>query len=59
LVEYKRIEDPVFKLLTAKVQIENILELIKDNPYENYMNLKLTSVYYEIQRQLEKVSVYD
>lgn len=59
MVEYKRIEDPVFKLLTAKVQIENILELIKDNPYENYMNLKLTSVYYEIQRQLEKVSVYD
>ena len=49
---YKRIEDPVFKLLSAKHQIENILKLIEGNPYEQYMNLKLTSVYYELERQL-------
>ena len=49
---YKKIEDPVFKLLSAKYQIENILKLIEGNPYEQYMNLKLTSVYYELERQL-------
>lgn len=51
-VNYKRIEDPVFRLLAAKQQIENILNLIKDNDYENYMSLKLTSVWYELDRQL-------
>ena len=49
----KRIEDPVFKLLSAKMQIENVLNLIKDNEYETYMNLKLTSVWHELDRQLK------
>lgn len=49
----KRIEDPAFKLLSAKMQIENVLNLIKDNEYETYMNLKLTSVWYELDRQLK------
>ena len=53
---YKRIEDPVFKLLSAKYQVENILKLIEGNPYEQYMNLKLTSVYYELERQLSLCS---
>ena len=51
-VNYKRIEDPVFRLLSAKQQIENILNLIQDNEYESYMSLKLTSVWYELDRQL-------
>ena len=51
-VSYKKIEDTVFKLLSAKYQVENILKLIEGNPYEQYMNLKLTSVYYELERRL-------
>ena len=56
-VTYKRIEEPVFRLLAAKQQIENILNLIKDNDYENYMSLKLTSVWYELDRQLSHYDV--
>jgi len=51
-VSYKKIEDPVFILLSAKYQVENVIKLIEGNPYEQYMNLKLTSVYYELERQL-------
>ena len=55
-IEPKRIEDPAFKLLAAQQQVENILNLIKDNEYESYMNLKLTSVWYELYRQLKKMN---
>jgi len=55
-IEPKRIEDPAFKLLAAQQQVENILNLIKDNEYESYMNLKLTSVWYELDRQLKKMN---
>lgn len=51
----KRIEDPVFLLLSAKSQIENVLKLIEGNEYESYMNLKLTSVWYELDRQLKNM----
>jgi hypothetical protein len=51
----KRIEDPVFLLLAAKSQIENVLKLIEGNEYESYMNLKLTSVWYELDRQLKNM----
>lgn len=54
-IEYKQIEDPVFRLLAAKYQIENILKLIKGNEYESYMNLKLTSVWFELDRQLKNL----
>ena len=54
-IKPKRIEDPVFLLLSAKVQIENILNLIKGNEYESYMNLKLTSVWFELDRQLKNL----
>lgn len=40
------------KLHIAKQQVSNLLNLLKNNPYETYMNLKLTSVYYEIERQI-------
>ena len=49
---YKRIEDPVFRLLSAKHQVENIMKLIEDNPYEKYMYMHLNTVYYELERQL-------
>ena len=54
-IKPKRIEDPVFLLLSAKVQIENILNLIKGNEYESYMNLRLTSVWFELDRQLKNM----
>lgn len=43
-------------LVLALEQIETTLDLIKGNDYETYMNLKLISVYYELQRQLDKLS---
>ena len=39
------------KIVMAKQQIENILTLIEDNEYTSYMSLKLTSVWYELDRQ--------
>ena len=51
-VSYKKIEDPVFKLLSAKHQVENVMKLIEDNPYEKYMYMHLNTVYYELERQL-------
>ena len=53
----KRIEDPVYILLSAKQQIENVLNLIQGNEYESYMSLKLTSVWYELDRQLSHYGV--
>ena len=44
------------KLILAKQQLSNLLNLLKDNPYEQYMNLKLISVYYELERQLSLCS---
>ena len=53
---YKKIEDPVFKLLSAKYQVENVMKLIEDNPYEQYMYMHLNTVYYELERQLSLCS---
>lgn len=40
------------KLVIAKQQVSNLLDLLQDNPYEQYLSLKLTSVYYEFERQI-------
>ena len=40
------------KLILAQMQVENLLNLLKDNPYENYMCGKLYGIKYEIERQL-------
>jgi len=39
-------------LLLARQQVLNLINLIKDNPYEQYLNFKLISVYYELERQI-------
>ena len=44
--------DEQTKLILAKYQVENIIELIKDNPYRQYMFMHLNPVFYELQRQL-------
>jgi hypothetical protein len=40
------------KLILAKHQVEGIMCLIKDNPYEQYMYMHLNTVYHELKRQL-------
>ena len=40
------------KLLIARIQVDNLQELLKDNEYFPYMNLNLTKVYYELERQI-------
>ena len=47
----KRIEDPMLKLILAKTQVSNVIELIKNNEFEQHMSTKLWSVYYELERQ--------
>jgi len=44
------------KLVIAQQQVSNLLQLIQDNPYEQYLNLRLTSVYYELERQISLYS---
>ena len=36
----------MFRLLSAKHQVENVMKLIEDNPYEKYMYMHLNTVYY-------------
>ena len=40
------------KLHLALMQTHNMLNLLKGNPYENYMCGKLYGIKYELQRQL-------
>lgn len=40
------------RLLFAHMQIENILKLIKDNEWEEYMSHNLFTVKYELERQI-------
>ena len=54
---YKKIEDPVFRLLSAQHQVENVMKLIEDNPYEQYMFMHLNTVFYELERQLTNQSI--
>ena len=51
--------DQQTKLILAKYQVENIIELIKDNPYRQYMFMHLNPVFYELQRQLTNSVVAD
>ena len=49
--------DDVTKLILAKYQVEGIIELIKGNPYEQYMFMHLNPVLYELERQLTNQSI--
>ena len=51
--------DDITKLILAKYQVENIIELIKDNEYRQYMFMHLNPVYYELQRQLTNLTIVD
>tara|TARA_B100001939_G_scaffold308925_1_gene289913 strand:+ start:406 stop:591 length:186 start_codon:yes stop_codon:yes gene_type:complete len=51
--------DEQTKLILAIYQVENIIELIKDNEYKEYMFMHLNPVYYELKRQLTNLSIAD
>ena len=40
------------KLLIARIQVDNLQQLLKGNEYYHHMNLNLTKVYYELERQI-------
>ena len=44
--------DSATKLILALHQVNNCLELLKDNEYSNYMCGKLYGVKYELERQI-------
>ena len=51
--------DDITKLILAKYQVENIIELIKDNEYKQYMFMHLNPVFYELERQLTNQTIAD
>jgi hypothetical protein len=44
--------DDKTKLILAQIQVDNLLNLLKGNPYENYLYGKLHGIKYELQRQM-------
>ncbi len=42
------------KLILARDQVKNVMKLIEGNQYQQHMFMHLNSVYYEIERQLER-----
>ena len=44
------------KLILAQMQVDNLLLLLKDNAYENYMCGKLYGIKYELNRQLTNIT---
>ena len=51
--------DDITKLILAKYQVENIIELTKDNEYKQFIFMHLNSVYYELDRQLTNLTIAD
>lgn len=51
--------DDITKLILAKYQIENIIELTKDNEYKQFIFMHLNPVFYELERQLTNLSITD
>ena len=47
------------KLILALYQVDNIINLIEDNEYKQYMFMHLNPVYYELKRQLTNLAIAD
>jgi len=45
------------RLLFALMQTENIIKLTENNPYNNYLRQHLSSVKYELERQVNNLSI--
>ena len=44
---------------SGKEYVEKTRELIRDNPYRQYMDLHLNTVYWELDRQITNLNVTD
>ena len=51
--------DDITKLILAKYQVENIIELTKDNEYKQFIFMHLNPVFYELERQLTNLTIAD
>ena len=51
--------DDITKLILAKYQVENIIELTKDNEYRQFIFMHLNPVFYELERQLTNLTIVD
>ena len=51
--------DDITKLILAKYQVENIIELTKDNEYKQFIFMHLNPVFYELERQLTNLTIVD
>ena len=47
------------KLILALYQVDNIINLIEDNEYKQYMFMHLNPVFYELERQLTNLTIAD
>ena len=47
------------KLLFALTQIENVVKLTEDNEWKMYLYSHLSTVKYELERQLANLNVYE
>tara|TARA_B100001063_G_scaffold238813_1_gene261477 strand:+ start:1452 stop:1637 length:186 start_codon:yes stop_codon:yes gene_type:complete len=45
------------RLLFALIQTKNIIKLTENNPYGNYLHQHLSSVKYELERQVNNLSI--
>ena len=51
--------DKQTKLILALYQVDNIINLIEDYEYKQYMFMHLNPVYYELKRQLTNLTITD
>ena len=47
------------KLFIALTQIENVVTLLEDNEWKNYLYNHLSPIKYELERQLTNLNVYE
>ena len=47
------------RLLIALTQIENVVTLLQDNEWKNYLYNHLSPVKYELERQITNLNVYE
>ena len=47
------------KLLIALTQINNVVTLLEDNEWKNYLYNHLSPVKYELERQITNLNVYE
>ena len=54
-IKPKRVTDQRYILLAAIQQVDNIVSLLEENEWKNYMYQHLSPVRYELERQLSNL----